>query len=327
MTRLSTKELLAKATMTLSDFGGSGEAPLTIEQVATFLRLAITPQDMLPTVRTVQSNSNKWQESKVLMDSRIMRPGTEFTRLTGTDLVKPTTGIVEISTSLIRGEVPISDEVMEDQVERAGFGDTIMAMIAEGSGRDIEELMIQGDTDDSQIGHGEAAGAYLRLIDGWLKRALADTGNNVTDATSDGQDYQTIFNKLITSLPDRYKRDIANMRLYVPRRLEEKYRDSLAARGTPLGDQMLEGTKPLQYQGYQIKGVANFPIAAGTPDTSFILLTNRLNLYAGFRRMIKIEPFRDPREGGTSFVVTARVDAQIAQVAATAVAKTVDVEP
>ena len=112
-----------------------------------------------------------------------------------------------------------------------------------------------------------------------------------------------------------------------PRRLEEKYRDNLASRGTPLGDMTLEGGKELRYQTIRIKGVANFPIKSGTPDTTFVILSNRQNLYAGYRRQIKLETWRDPREGGTSFIPSARVDAKVAHVPATAVAKNVNVEP
>ncbi len=324
---LTNQELLQKAVLSTADFGGAGEAPLTIEQVREFLRLAILPQTMLPDVRPVMSNANTWQESKINFDARIMRPGIEGERNVFSDRIKPGTGVVEIITSLLRGEVPITDETMEDQVEQAGFGDTIMAMVAEGAGRDVEELFIRGDTDDSFIGHGEGVGSFLRLSDGWLKLAGTSAGFNLLDATSDGQDYQAIFRKLINLLPDRYKRDVQNMRFYVPLRLEEKYRDQLAARATAGGDAWLEGTRPLTYQSIRIMGVPNFPIdATTTPDTSFILLSHRMNLYAGWRRQIRMETFRDPREGLTSFIVTARVDAEVAHVPATAIANNVDVD-
>lgn len=318
---LSNKELLQKATLTLADFGGAGEAPLTIEQVAEFLRLAITPQVMLPDVRTVMSNSNKWVESQIDFANRILRPGTEATRLLPADQVKPTTDKVEISTVLLRGEVPISDEVMEDQVERAGFGDTIMAMVAEGTGRDIEELMIQGTASTP------GADAYLNLLDGWLYVARNDAAGNAYDASGDGDDYQKIFKILLNSLDSKYKKDLPNWRFYVPSILEERYRDQLAARGTALGDEILQGKKPLTYQSIPIRSVPLIPVTAGAPDTSYVLLSHRLNLYAGYRRVIKMETFRDPREGATSFIVNARVDAQVAVPAATALAYTVDVEP
>ena len=273
---------------------------------------------MLPDVRTVTSNANLWEESKIEFGARIMRPGTEGVKLAGTDLVAPTTGNVQISTVLIRGEVPVTDEVLEDQVEQAGFSSTLMTMIAEAAGRDVEELMIQGDT-----GSGDA---YLALSNGWLQLAQGGTGN-VLNATSIGPDYQDIMKQLLNSIPARFKRDKANMRYYVSVTGEENYRDQVASRATVLGDVQLEGDRPIRYQGILIQPVPLFPVTAGSPDTSFMLLSNRQNLYAGWRRMVRIETWRDPREGGTSFVVSARVDAEIAHVPATAIATNVDVEP
>jgi hypothetical protein len=81
----------------------------------------------------------------------------------------------------------------------------------------------------------------------------------------------------------------------------------------------------LKYQGITIKGVPTMGVTAGSPDTGSILLANRNNLYAGYRRQITMESWRDPREGATSFIVTARVDAKIAVPDATAVATNVNV--
>lgn len=324
---MTNEELLRKATLALADFGGGGEAPLSVEQVAQFLRMAIKPQVMLPDVRTVMSNAAKWQESTIDFSSRIMRRGLEGERLDTADRVKPTTGIIEINTVLLRGEVPVTDEVMEDQVERAGFADTIITMVAEGVGRDVEELLINGDK-TSAAGIFYAGDVdYLEACDGWLHHCYTDTGNNKHDVTTLGQDYQAIFGTLLKSLPAQYKRDLANMRFYVPTILEEKYRDTLAERGTALGDEILAGTRPLTYQGVAIKSVPMMSVIAGGTDISFVLLTHRMNLYAGFRRVIKMEQFRDPREGVTSFIVTCRVDAEVAVVPATALAYNVNVEP
>lgn len=316
---ITNEELLRKATLDLSDFGGAGEAPLTVEQVQQFLRVAIAPQNMLPVVRTVQSNANLWEESKLIFGARVMKAGTEGTRLADGDRVAPTTGTVQISTALIRGEVPVTDEVMEDQVERAGFGDTLNAMIAERVGLDVEDLFVNGD-----VG---SADTYLALKDGWFELADDATDNTQVNVASSGQDYQAVFNKLLVNMPDAFKRDKANMRYFAPIRLVEKYIDILAARGTPLGDFMLEGTRTLKYQGIEITGVSILTITAGTPDTCEILLSHRLNLYAGYRRMIKLETFRDPREGQTSFIVTARVAPAVAHTPATVLAQSCDVEP
>ena len=352
MAGYNNRRLLEKATMTTGDFtGGVGAGTLTIEQIETFLRLAITRQVMLPDVRTVMANSNKWQENKIQFDNRILRPGTEYSRLVEADRVEGQTGTIEISTVLLRGEIPISDEVMEDNVEREGFGNTVMTMVAERAGADVEDLLLNGDntisqthaanTDVGSVGLGAedslSGRLYFRQLDGWLAQCLRGTGANVVNYINEGDDYQTLFTKMMVDMPDRYKRDKQNMRYYVSDTLEEKYRDQIAQRGTPLGDKILEGTQELKYQGVPIKSVPLMRINAGTitgddlttganvGNHSFVLLTHRQNLYAGFRRQIRMETWRDPREGGTSFVVTTRVDAKVAHVPATVVAHNVNV--
>jgi hypothetical protein len=99
---VNSAELLRKATLTAtsggsgalagtqpSDFGGSGQAALSIEQVTQFLELMAADQVMLPDVRTVTSNASKWQESIIQFGSRIARPGVEATRLADVDRKKP----------------------------------------------------------------------------------------------------------------------------------------------------------------------------------------------------------------------------------------------
>jgi len=220
---------------------------------------------------------------------------------------------------LLRAEVPVSDESLEDNVAEEDFANDLEALIADRAGFDVEELMINGDT-----GSGDP---YLALLDGWLKQAQG-AGGHVYNAVGDGQDYQLIFKRLLQSIPNRHKRNLrADGRFYVPVTLEETYRDILSSRGTPLGDLSLQGENELRYQGILIKGSPNIAITAGSPDKTNILLANRNNLYAGFRRAITMESFRDPREGATSFIVTCRVDAKVAIRDATAIATNVDVEP
>lgn len=319
---LTNKELLEKADLTTADFGGSDEAPLSIEQFREFQRLAITPQVVLPEVTNVDSAARKWQQSQVSFNNRIMHPGTESTRLDSSDRVAPSTNMVEIDTTLLRGEVPVSDEVFEDQVEGDAFGTTLSEMLAEAVGRDVEELAIQADNGDAIVNHGEGASAYLQQFDGWIKQAHSGTGANTYDATGDGTDYQKMFKELLDALPDRYKRDRTNWRYYVPVTLEEQYRDILANRATGLGDMALQGNNEITYQGIVVRGVPLFPVNS---DVSFILLANRRNLYMGWHRRITVEQFRDPREGQRSYTVTARVDAKIAEIPATALAYNVSV--
>jgi HK97 family phage major capsid protein len=325
---LSTEELLRKA-LTVSDgsqgahltgsgadFGGAGQAPLSIEQVTSFIELMAAQQVMLPDVKTVTSGAAKWQESILDFGARIARPGTEATRLTNSGaqtFAKPVTGIVELSTVLLRAEIPVSDEVFEDNVAGNNIVQSLERLISDRFGFDIEDLFVNGDTTSGD--------PYLALLDGWLDQAV--DGGNLVDGTEYGQDYQEIFRVLLNSLPDRFKRNLeTDFRYYLAKRTEEKYRDILASRGTALGDLMLTGTGELRYQGIKVVGVPSFPTAGGVGN---VLLANHNNLYAGYHRAMKFETWRDPREGATSFIVTARVDAKVAVPTAVAVANNVDV--
>ena len=320
---LSTEELLRKAVLDTTDFDGPNEAPLSIHQVTQFIELMQAEQVMLKDVRVVTSAANKWQESIVNFSSRIAKPGTEGSRLDNTagyERVAPATDLVELSTVLIRGEVPVTDEVLEDNVAGSAFVGSLERTIADRFGIDIEELMVNGNTASGDV--------YLAQFEGWLEQTK-NTGNSF-DASSYAQDYQEILKQTLIKMPVRYLRGLTSTgRFYVPIRFEQKYRDILAARGTALGDETLEGARPLRYQGIPIVGVPSFDlgITAGSPDTGSILLCAKDNLYAGFHRHMKFETWRDPREGVTSFVVTARVDAKVAIPAAAVCAYTVDVEP
>jgi hypothetical protein len=316
---LTNEELLEKATLLTTDFPGTGgSAPLSIEAADKFIEMMQADNVMLNDVRTVTSRAAKWQEATLDFSSRVAKPGVEFTRLASGDRTKPANSMIEISTVLLRGEVPVSDEVMEDNIARDALAGNLERLIANRFGYDIEELLINGDT-----GSGDP---YLAQLNGWLKQAQG-SGGHVVDASADGQDYQTIFKKLLQQIPARHKKNLqTDARFYVPIVLEEQYRDILANRGTALGDLLLQSDGSLKYQGIKIQGVPHFPVTAGTPDKSNILLAHRQNLIAGYRRAITFESFRDPREGGTSFVVTARVDAKISWVPATAIATNVDVE-
>lgn len=332
---LSNQELLQKATLLTTDFGGAGQAPLRIEAADRFITLMTNGQELLSDVQVVRHTASKWQQATIQFASRIMRPGVQATRLADADRAKPSTGMIEMSTVLVKGEVPVADEVFEDNLEGDAFANTLETLIADRAGYDLEELALGGDT--------AVAGtdAYLGLMDGWLKQMRA-AGGHVTSFAADAMPaapsdsnpltlanyYRSVFRKLLLALPERAKRGIRqDGRFYVPTILVDLYRDALGGRPTGLGDMSLTDGGDVSYSGIPLKGVSTLPITAGTPDRTQVFLTNRNNLYAGFRRQLSIESFRDPREGSTSFIITCRFDAKVADIDATATGTGVPVEP
>lgn len=337
---LSQEELLTKAVLSATDgtagapansngdFGGTGEARLSIEQVTQFIELMAAQQVMLSEARTVTSSAAKWNESIIDMNGRVMKPGIEAQRLAEGQRRKPSTGVVELSTVLGRAEVPISDETIEDNVAGSGIVASIQRLLADQAGFDIEDLFVNGVTTSSD--------AWLALLNGWLSKATTNgsgAGNDTANTFSGsayGQDYQAIFKKCLQTMPKRYLRNLrVNGRFYVPVTLEQQWRDILAGRVGALGDLSLTQSNDLTYQGVKIVPAPSFDagIVSSTPDTCTILLSAADNLYAGYHRAMKFESFRDPREGATSFILTCRVDANIAVRNATVAVTSVNVEP
>lgn len=322
---LSTEQLLQKAVLNVTgpggdvgtaDFGGVGQAPLSIEQVTQFIEVMAAEQVMLGEVRTVTSGASKWQESIISFEGRVTRPGIEAQRLAPADRKKPDTGIVELSTVLIRAEIPISDEVFEDNVAGQNLVTSVERILTDRFGFDVEDLFVNGDTTNS-------SDDYLALADGWFVQAK--NGPQSIDGTSYGEDYQELFRVLLQNMPKRFLRNRQTLRYFVAVTLEQKYRDLLASRNTALGDSLLMGNNPLTYQGIPIVPAPSIDAGISNSEKTSMLLTHNDNLYAGYHRTMRFETWRDPREGATSFIVTARVDPKVALPKATVVTYNVDV--
>ena len=283
-------DLCDKWRVTLS--GKSHEA-LAVDRVNAFLGRVIANSTVLSDVRTVMANANGWKDSRI-----------NFT----TDV--PTffgAGEVDISAVLLKGEVPISDTVLNDQITRPGFGGTVLGMVAEGFGRDIEELMMNGDTEDPD--------EFLQKLDGWPKQARGLDGN-IYNAIKDGKAYRSIMEDVYDMLPERYKKDTDNMRFYVPYKVYECGIGHLQQEGVGAGGS-------LRCHDVEVRPLPLMNIKDGRGS---ILLTHRKNLYAAFRREVNLDRFRDPRaDYENSIVIAMRVDAKIAHVPATAIAINVEV--
>jgi hypothetical protein len=234
------------------------------------------------------------------------------------DMTKPLTGLVTLSTHLFKGEVPVSDELFEDNIERDALADTIMVQIAEATGRDVEEYAIKSDTARTVALDG-ADGSVLAQFDGMIKQLQTGLpASHKVDATAI-TDYDQLFRKMIAALPARYRRDPTALRFYVPVKHNDGYQTALASRGTPLGDTNITENLRLKLA---FRGVPVVPIPLMTGVSSiagveinydnFAILTHPLNLYVGWHRRIRVERWRDPRDAATSFLPSLRYDVKYA---------------
>lgn len=291
---------LSKASFTTDDLsGGTNGGQLSPQQARTFLRDAIEATALLAQADVFDSASPVFEIPKIAFGNRIMRAGVEGARLDSSDREKPSTGLVSLETKLFKGEVPVSDELFEDNVEGAGVADTIMAMIAEAVGRDLEEAAIKSSDDDSDP-------FFSALGDGIVQQLL---NANVDQAVGSESSYRAAFAKMVEALPSRYRRDWNQYVVAVSPTVADAYAAELGERATGLGDSNLDTKTQLRYRGIPVVEV---PLMAGTQDSvdygDFAVLCNPKNLAVGFHRRVRVERYRDPREGVTSFLPSVRMD-------------------
>ena len=300
MSYTDNRTILQKADLALADLTVGGGL-LKPAQAQKFMRLLIKDSPLMQLATVVPMASPKQQISKIKFGSRVLRPGQEATPLGAGDRAKPDLSQVELDAKLFKAEVRLSDEVLEDSIERGELRQTIMEMMAEAISRDMEDVLINGDT--------LSADPFLAVMDGVLKQATS----NVVDAGGNPIS-KNLLRDVLKTVPSEHLRDKKAMRFLTSVDADLDYRNSLAERVTAVGDRLLEGDTPVLYSGVPLQPIPLFPETLGaTGDQTSLLLCNPKNIHVGIWRNIRIESARDISEGTLKIVATLRFDVKFAE--------------
>lgn len=286
---LTIDEIIEKAFAT-GDLASGGL--LNPEQAAAFVRKLIDATVVLREARRVPMAAAKRLIEKIGFGSRIMQAAAEGTAPGSTD--KPTTSKVELSVVEALAAVDITYSALEDNIERQNLQQTILDLIAERAGLDLEELALHGDT---SLGAGDP---YLDLLDGLFIQATSHVVNAGTTPIS-----QDVFIDALKALPAKYFRNPAEWRFYVHRNVELDYRNLLSERATGAGDRYLLENAPVFVGGVPVVFVPAIKVTSGASPA---LLTHPQNIIGGFHREISTELERKPRSRTIETTTTVRVD-------------------
>jgi HK97 family phage major capsid protein len=291
---LDNRSLLAKADLALSDLVSSGGL-LQPYQAQKFIRILIDDSKLMRLATVIPMRAPKQVIDKIKFGSRILRPGQEATALPAADRAKPSFSGVALDAKLFKAEVNLTNEVLEDSIEREELRQTIMQLMGERISLDIEELLVLGDTSSTD--------PYLAQFNGVLKQATS----NVVNANGQTAN-KTIWRDMLKTLPSEYMRNKDQMIIMTSGDAYIDYHDSVSDRATPVGDRALESATDLRYSGVRIIDVPKFPENLGPGNYTNAILTDPKNLCVGVWREIRFETDKDIRRGVVIIVATMRMD-------------------
>ncbi len=246
MSYTDNRTLLEKADMAIRDLQEGG-GYLLPAQAQRFMRLLIKQSALMEMATVIpMAVTPKQQLAKIKFGRRVLRAGKEATRLSDAERAKPDFAYTELDAKLFKAEVDLDDEVLEDSVERGELRQTIMELLAERIGLDMEEAVIMGDTTSS----GPLPGA--------ARRGLAQTVSHVVDAgaTSDqGRACSGHAARAAKRIPEGQKESL------VPH--ERRHRARIpqhvgGARDRAGGDKWIETDVPVMYSGIPIRPIPLF---------------------------------------------------------------------
>ena len=287
--------------VTTSGLSSGGAMPT--EAATQFIKIAQNATPLLAKCRKVTMPTKDFRIPKIVMTGRMLKAAPSE-GAASSSRVAPTTSEVLLESKRYQLAVKITDEMLEENVEREGFEGTLMELVAEKVGIDTEEIALASDTLSSD--------ADLALQDGWLKLITS----HVVDA-DDANVSASIFNAGHRAVPLRFRR--GRHIWFVQEHAGETWREALSARQTALGDAAILNGQIPPAVGRPVEQVGNMPVTAaagGHPDVSKAIYADPANLILGFFRDVRIEVERVARESSNYIIVTVRQAFQIEHEAA-----------
>ncbi|WP_042708155.1 phage major capsid protein [Methanobrevibacter wolinii] len=290
----------------------TGKAILNPEQLGQFLRYATLPQTILNDAKFELMNRPKKELNRTGINGRVLTNGynsagvTDGSNITAADV---DFGANELDVKKLKAMCEITDDEKEDNIEQAQFEQTLLAMMGERIGEDLEYWALFGDTTKTSDG-------LLATNDGWLKLAGQQLKSKGVDSAAGNFDLEKgtvedMFDSMIKAMPSRF-RDRNNLKFYVPFEVEDAYRNLLKSRGTALGDSTQTGFSGLAYKGIPIQQCVTLDAEDARTVTGDVKCTlqDPRNMNYGVYKQITVEPEREAAKENTKYWFRMRADVQ-----------------
>ena len=284
--------------LTTSDLGDS---ILAEQQFDRFVRQMQNRANILEEARFLPMDSQKVNIDRIAFLDRVLHKGVEGE---ASDDVSPSTFTNQLVANELMAITGLTDQAVRRNIERENLENTIIDLLGEAAGRDMEEygIFASEDFDATAYNDGEGWDA-IDMTDGWIKHA---ENKLWADAFTDGDDFpEDLFQSMLEALPKKYLQNRGDWRFYVPFELEDGYRNLLKERGTNLGDAIQIGHDDIFYKGIPIV----YSPMLERYDERVAMLQNPDNMVWGVFHEVTLESEREAKKRKTDFVLTFEGDA------------------
>ena len=303
-----------------SDMNSAG-ALLNPEQFNQFMRAAIINQTILNDASFRKMNAMQQVVSSTKVVGRVLQNGYDSTGATEDQLTAATIGFgkAELNSTKLKALTGILDDDKEDNIEQAQFEQTLLTMMGEAVGVDLEALCVFGD-DSYTSGSPAAKDPLFSTFDGWLTQATNTIeSSNQSASTGDfnigTNGITSMFDAMINAMPVAYRQAnlMKDLVFYVPWEVKDAYHDFLIDRETGLGDSSLLNNTELQYKGIPVKYAPVLDAVDGRTVHGAIpsMLTVPEFLWYGVYKDLSVEPDRIVAQELTNYYYRIRCAASL----------------
>ena len=303
-----------------TDMNSAG-ALLNPEQFNQFMRAAIINQTILNDASFRKMNAMQQVVSSTKVVGRVLQNGYDSTGATEDQLKAATIGFgkAELNSTKLKALTGILDDDKEDNIEQAQFEQTLLTMMGEAVGVDLEALCVFGD-DSYTSGSPAAKDPLFSTFDGWLTQATNTIeSSNQSASTGDfnigTNGITSMFDAMINAMPVAYRQAnlMKDLVFYVPWEVKDAYHDFLIDRETGLGDSSLLNNTELQYKGIPVKYAPVLDAVDGRTVHGAIpsMLTVPEFLWYGVYRDLSVEPDRIVAQELTNYYYRIRCAASL----------------
>ncbi len=300
----------------------TAKALLNEEQFAQFMRAATINQTILADASFRRMNSMNQVVSSTKVTGRVLQNGYDSNGATEDQLTPATIGFgkAELNATKLKALTSLLDDDKEDNIEREQFEQTLLSMMGEAVGVDLEAVCVFGN---SAYTSGGSKDPLFSTFDGWLKGATAvksagvitAAGSGTADFTLASTGIPGMFDAMLKKLPAAYRQAnlMKDLVFYVPFEVYDAYRDYLIDRETGLGDSTLLNADELKYKGIPVKYA---PVLDATDGRTVFgnvpsILTIPEYTWYGVYKDLSIEPRRDVPNEKTEYYYRIRCAASL----------------